>query len=516
MADKMIVRAASTKLLIDGEDFPVVSYALSIAVNGLPQLSLGIPMGFAMTADGMGSAPVNVSAIKEGSEVLFNGSVGDMQVVFEGVVKRSGLDVRISSVSDSQGVYTVSAESSLSALGGMPTRDRIFMGNGVIPQNSIDMYRDNYLKLSTDKSDMVLTRLIDGSTLVGGYEAEMTAVGCGNFPELILKVLELLYKSESDKSAGRRGNNTSALQQIGVLRQNIIGGVLKKNLRAVEGRERIVRAMLEGLVKAWASSNGLDILVRALNGIFFAIVPKQDGMNYLQPYCPVYNKEKYTIPNSDILSIQKTDTYNVNPITGIRMRLPNDKFFQKDLQKGSSMYITYPEKGPGGLYKYVDGGTFDMWLSFVSAYDPQKEKRGKKGVQHTGDPNGSTKSEAITKGDKKAIETEEQSRTAIKVAVGKAVYALEKWKNNGIVIQVAWSPDINPGDIVKIDLTKNTGALADGIPLGVYYGYVHALQLHGKEGSINMSISLSHIRNEKDNKEYGFEEYPMYETPKEK
>ena len=517
MANDMIVKEAKTRLMIDGKEFPILSYELSLAVNSLPQLSMSIPMGFSMTADGMGSEPVDVSAIEEGSEVLFGATVGDMSMFFEGVVKRSGLDIKISSIANSQGVYTLEAESALSALGGLPTKDRIFMGNGPIPQNSIDTYRDVNLKLSSKKPDQVLARLLEGSAIEGDINTTSVAAGGkSSLPNLIIQVIKLLYRSEARGSSGRRNKDTAALVQLGLLQKNIKGGVLKRNSSMVEGRSRIVRAMLEGLVKAWEYSNGLNMLVKSMGSIFFSLTPNQDGMVYLQQYCPVYSKEKYTIPNSDILSIHKTDTYNANPITGIRMVLPNDRFYHKNLRTGSGMYITYPDKGPGGLYKYIEGSTFDMWLSFISAYDPQKEKESKaSAVRQTGRPGGKNKSEGVKKGNKKAKETEEESRTALKLSVGKAVYALEKWKNNGIVIQVAWSPDINPGDIVKIDLTKNAGAIAEGIPLGVYYGYVHALRLQGREGGIYMTVSLSHIRNEKDNKEFGFEEYPMYEKAKE-
>lgn len=504
----MIVKKVNTTLTVAGGSFPVLSYQLILSINQLPQLTVTISMGSDIKNEG--AEPVDVSKITEGAKVVFNSSVTGQDIKFEGTVKHTGLNVKLSNVANSSASFTMTAESSLSALGGLPVMDRMFVGAGKLPRTSIDDYRGD---LSSKSKSDALKDLASDVFTTKGFNDLFIKSGTSTIPGVVVKVLKLLYESE-DKLGGAAGRqrDAAALAELTKLEDNIIGGVPNKPITDGADRSGFVMALIQGLEQSWGTSNGLDILIRAMNNIFFALMPQQNGKILLKQDCPVYQKEDYAIPPEVILGIDHSSTFSSTPTVGVRLRAPFMDYESMASDGDRNYYINYPRETEGGLYEYVDSSQYAMWFKYASAYDQRKDGSGKgvpKSVNHVADK-AKPRTEQKNK-DAKPPET--KSMTDAWLEIGKAIYAMQKWSKSGIVLNVAHDPKINTGDIVKIDLTQ-APALADSIPRGVYFGRVQTLSFSGSSGNVAMQAQVEQVRNAEDNEEYGFKEYPVYEAPK--
>lgn len=516
---QMIVKKAKTSLTVGGVVFPVINFQLNLTVNALPQFQVSIPMGDSMGIEGATGEPVDVSSIEEGQDVVFSLTVGDQEIKFEGVVKTASISVNVSNISNSSGSYSITAEHKLTFLGGLAVKDRVFMGKGKPGAVIVDTYRDLDLPAGTVENNILFQEVLSGAQKDDMLLGLMTELGEDTLPGLVIDLIKVLYETES-KYRNQNGDvitvgrevDKKAIEQLSSLGDNIIGGIPKKDISTAGARSTFIEKFADGLVKSWGSSNGLDVIMRGMNTIFFSLVPIQAGAVKLRQYCPMYKKETYTISNSDILSISRNASFEATPIAGIRLDIP-----AQDTNAHSPVpsegYIVYPTDGAAGLYKYISTTSYDMWLTFASIFEKQKENEESQGetpIQTATCVKGKKKVEQQEEVSDADIKSEGDAITKVQLEVGKAVYAQQKWQNSGIVIKLAWTPYVNPGDIVRIDLST-AKALAANIPKGEYYGYVRGISISGAPGSINMSAQITSVRSKADNDEFGMDEYPIYE-----
>ena len=513
---KITVKKVETTVKIDGTSFPVLNYRLILQKNGLPNLSMGISMGSNMTAKGAGKA-VDMTVIKEGAKVEFLSKVGGQNIIFNGVVKSSQLNVKLSNVSTSSGNYNVTAEHSLARIGGLPILDRLFVGAGRQKGSGLDAYRERLLD-SKDEATAAIMRIMAGSFLKDGYENLLSTSSTSTIPGLVIKVLKALYASEADTVAESAHDNRlkdkEAIAELDKLEKNIVGGVPNKDVTTRSDRSEFVEALVGKLAANWANSNGLELLIQAMSSIFYCVAPKQNGDIMLRQDCPVYSKEDYTIDNKYILGIGHNDMYNAVPITGIRIRVP-----LADNNEGAPAsrmeYIQFPNKGESGIYQYMSTHKFDMWFRFSSIYDQQKSPKNKDAATestYTKNSTGDTEEVTDQKEEDAKPDGEADAERKLWIDIGKAAYATQKWRNSSIVLSIAHVPTIEVGDIIKIDLSK-ADALADNIPRGTYFGNVDTIAFSGAPGKVTMQVNITNVRNKEENDKYGFKEYPIYEKP---
>jgi len=108
-----------------------------------------------------------------------------------------------------------------------------------------------------------------------------------------------------------------------------------------------------------------------------------------------------------------------------------------------------------------------------------------------------------------------ETRNAYYTEIGKAIYAMQKWRNSSIVIDMFYNDEVKVGDVVKLDLT-DAEALAPTIPRGIYYGHVDMVTYTGSGEAIKMNVHIKHVRNEDDNEEFGLDKRPVYKKPEDK
>jgi len=514
----MIVKKVKTSLTVDKISYPVINYQLGLAVNTLPQISFVISMGDLMTGGGLLGKSTDVSKIQEGSEVVFEAVIGKQTIKFEGVVKQTSVQVSLSNVSNSSGSYSFIAQSKLAYLGGLSVIDRVFVGRGRTSGSKQEGYRD-FVKdggFSVTDSDSFMSEMNMGARKNNGIEGVIILSGSKSLPEVILQEIKLMYKSESEfdnpeVDGGARELDTKALEQLDELISNIVGGMPKGDVSNFDDRCNFIETLIKGLYQSWGSSNGLDILTNALHNIFFALMPHQDGSVKVKQMCPVYQTEDYIIPNNVILGINRADVFEMTPTAGVRLRIPETDCGSLANEK-TGAYIQYPDSGAEGLYKYINTGHYAIWFSFSSAFQQVKEKTNGNANPRSisSKPDTPKKTEPKVPG---ASVEESDAKKKLHIEIAKAVYALQKWQNCSIVIRVAHTGTINTGDLVKVDLTKDSKALAAGIPQGIYFGFVQSVTFSGQAGNVVMNVIISHVRNEADNKKYGLKDYPMYEKP---
>ena len=512
----MIVKSVQTKLTVGGTEYPITNYNLQLNRSALPQLSVKIPMGGKMTAKGM-EGGVDVSDIKEGQDVVFHLRVGNELISFYGVVKRTSTNVQLSATGNSSGTFSLSAEHKLAKIGGLPVLSRAIVGNGKQGTTAIDYYRKDVLKGFQENNDnTVIGSMLTAQTGPDGFTGML--VDSKSMPEFVIDLLIALYKTEDQAGGPKetlRALETDAIAVLEDLKKNIVGGTIAKLASSeIKGQSCFVNSQVENISKIWGKSNALDILRKMLNDIFFGLMPKLDGDIAVRQYCPVYAKEKMEIASRLILGIQEDEIFDATPVVGIRLRQPglsNDFFSDADTPE----YIQYPDdKNVTGLYQYIETSQYDMWFLFSSDYTPNKEAKGVEGklIANVGHPGGVQKLER--KNENAEPPSYDGMRRTLSLEIGKAVYALQKWRNSSIVLRIAYEDAISIGDIVKIDLTK-AKAISDKIPKGVYFGFVEGIVLAGQSGNVSMSVQLTHVRNEDDNKEFGLQEYPIYDEPAE-
>ena len=509
----MIVKKVETVLNIGGTVFPVGNFTLQLKRGNLPQLRVAIPMGQKMAAKGM-TDKIDVSKIKEGDSVFFSVKIGGTKdlATFVGIIRSTSLEVKLSTTGKSSASFSVQAEHLLSCLGGLPVLSRAIVGEGKQSFVVIDTYRTDVVKGLTGTNSAIGSMLTDKTAPDG-----LIGLLRGNpMPAFIIDLLITLYKTE-EKAAGPKETgrklDKAAVRVLEDLKKQVVGGRIKKKVSGkTKGRSEFVHKQVENIRKIWGGSNGLDILRKMLNDVFFCLTPKLNGIVAVRQHCPVYATEDVHIKNTDILGVNESYMFDATPITGIRMRKPklaNDFYSSTN----STSYIQYPDPSEekAGLYKYVDSSVYAPWFIFASDYTPRKD--GSKGADIPSTANTPNQPPKTDKKNDGAMPPYAARQNELYLEVGKAAYGLQKWANNSIVLKVAYVDNIQIGDIVKMDLTGSK-ALAAGIPTGTYFGYADGIVIAGGEGSAAMSISLVSVRTEQDNKKYGLQEYPMYEKPK--
>ena len=516
---KYVRRSVSSTLSIGGSSYPVLEYMLALQVNSLPQCQITIPMGVGWDKKGLAKKPVSVDKIKAGDKLEFTAKVGSFEASFQGVVGSAGLDIQLSNTGGSHGKFVVTGEHKLGELGGLSVMQRAFCGSGVPTAVTIDQYR-NTLREGKNGHSAFFEGMLGNGVLMEAFDDIVN--GTGGAPQAVIKTLIGLYKSESytkTTSSGATGSTSTsvraadgeAIALLTDLLERIWGGKVKFNGGQQDAKQLSLfnNKLFQSMLMAWPGSNGLSLLIQALDQVFYMLAPRLDGEVDVRNNCPVMRKADVDIPADHIHKISINSHFEFTPITGIRIFKPTTP---EDATDGNAQmyFIQYPEK-PGdekGLYQYVNSGKYTPWLC-LEPMQPHNTKNPpkQKGTLSVSKPKGekSTKPK-----DKTAKPISPEAKSDYYLDIGKAVYGQQKWRSNAIVITIAHTDKVQVGDVAKVDLSKNSDALAAGIPKGIYYGQIYSVNLAGGQGFSTMQLRLNCVRSESDNKKYGLQERPIY------
>lgn len=506
------IRKVSSSLSVGDKTYPVADYSMALQMDALPQAQFTIAMGVGWTKKGGLGEQIDLSGIKAGDKVLFTLKVGSFRTTFKGTVTSAMVAVRTSQQSGSSGKFVIKAENELGRLGGLSVLQRAFSGSGTPAAGAIDSYR-NMLGGGKKNANFVKSMMGDGSAIKAFDNITDKTKGA---PQAVIKTMIALYESESyspSTAPGGKGYRSSDDVAVALL-QKLLGRVWggQVNFSSAGDKQKVISAFFnktyENMLKRWPKANGLSTLISSLNDMFYSLAPTLEGEVDVRHNCPVLSTADASIANADILNIRSSTAFEFNPIAGIRIFIPTTPG-EKTNEGDRTSYAQYPEKlgKEVGLYEYIDTDRYAMWFLFQPLFTHKKNGKKTKGVLSTTNSKGK---KIVEKKDEDAKPISPEGKARYFMEVGKALYAQRKWRSGAIVIEVAHNNGAQVGDIVKLDFSKDTKALAAGIPLGIYIGAVDNITLSGSGTNASMLLTIKSVRSDQDNKLYGLKERPLY------
>lgn len=488
----------------DGEDpdtsgpsLAVSSYSINCAINSVPTAALRLALGDPFF--NAGESKVYSSPIKSGDRIwiiarLFSNparstelgrvwDTGDSVFLFQGYVSNVSMQTGDGGNGSTLSI-SVNCVGDMAVLGGLPALSRALI-NQSSGTTVYDTYRGTFGQ-TTSATALAIQQLQDAPDRLNK-----------NIGEYTLDVLRALYEAEASdvkKVTGRESYQEALdfLDRVEVIPEMTFADLVNKATNILMSSDAS-----RTLAESWIKSNGLSLLIGFISK-YFGVVVYWPAVNktFIFPYFPLARRAWTEYEPKSVIFVSTGTTLSTRQTVGVRMfgkDLGEDLALQSQDQTTGFFQYPPPEEKVNGQYEYVD---MPQWAAIVTLPQVGIPSGGDvKNRENPGAANSATQRESSQDMPKS------QYRQFMEM-VAKSIYMDKKWSKSGM------SVSLNPADFTGQDL----GSVVS-IKTGenkVFFGYVTAWQFQGTQGTISYSISLSHVRTEEENEEYGFDTHPLY------
>lgn len=491
MSNMVHVAVGECLLTVNDNEFPVSQFGVSYALDALPMASVMPALGRSL--DESKTNYSSIADIREGDEASITITVdGEEHTLLEGYVgSLAGTD------NSSLLGRTLSVNITVQHVGvdiaGSPSSSFVYAGN----VQSLNTLVDVKAKFSQFGSEDGYKDIDSVSSVLGRLLGNETPVEQSDTAGILFQ----LTKDLTDTFRPTFSADDVLIPYEGAKIANL----------ALSDRVSYVSSIVDMYLAGWGNSNCWSALQQVCQFLFLRLVPFNKGI-YIGNPMGFLREPDIVVSSDEYMSMKETTQRGaMEKAEGVYVSLP---LRQTNIQGVTSIGATFPPLEGGEVAsitqanKYYTSIQLPSWMYSIEGARYGASIAGGGGKKIT-NKNRAATTPAVPPSDNVADTFLDLGGRA-----AKAAFASYRARKSEVRLTMPFRVDIMPGTLLKLAVRSEEDLSFIGDTL---YGMVHSVMLQGsmlgEGGELSCQVTLTHLRNEKDNKDDNltFTEHPIYD-----